>query len=395
MSVTYRPRVSIVLPTYNEAENIKNVVRNLDTLLKNSAYLYELILVDDDSPDGTWKIAQKLASEDFPNLRVIRRLGERGLATAVLHGWSVAKGDFLAVIDADGQHPPQTLLELIDCLAQGADIAVASRHAEGGGVSDWSFLRRFLSRGAQIIALFLVPSVARQVSDPMSGFFALRRAVIQGRELDPIGYKILLEVLGRGNYTNIREVSYVFLERVGGKSKVTRTQYWEYLQHLVRLGQQTGEIYRFLKFGLVGVSGVLVNLIALWLLKEKAAWPLWESGIGAVEISIISNFLLNDNWTFRAEAQRSPGIVAWLTRLLRFNLICAVGAILNVVCMLLLTQLLGMYYLISQLVAVGISMFWNYTLNAIWNWQTKTNINQPSLARRAWTGVRAALNSNN
>jgi dolichol-phosphate mannosyltransferase len=196
LSVTDPPIVSIVLPTYNEAENIKRVVSNLDALLKNSAYSYELILVDDDSPDGTWKIAQKLASEDFPNLRVIRRVKERGLATAVLHGWSVAKGDFLAVIDADGQHPPQTLLELIECLDQGADIAVASRHAEGGGVSDWSVLRRFLSRGAQIIALVLVPSVARQVSDPMSGFFALRRAVIQGRELDPIGYKILLEVLG-------------------------------------------------------------------------------------------------------------------------------------------------------------------------------------------------------
>jgi dolichol-phosphate mannosyltransferase len=391
---TQRPMISLVLPTYNESTNIKNVIGHLDELLKNSPYPYELILVDDDSPDRTWEIAQKLGAEQFPNLRVIRRTGERGLATAVLRGWAVAKGDFLGVIDADGQHPPKTLLELIECLEQGADIAAASRHSTGGGVSDWSMVRRFLSRGAQLIALLLVPSVARQVSDPMSGFFALRRSVIQGRELDPIGYKILLEVLGRGEYTTVREVAYTFLEREAGESKVSSKQYWEYLQHLVRLGQQTGEIYRFLKFGLVGISGVLVNLVALWLLREKAAWPLWESGIAAVEISIITNFLLNDNWTFRAEAQRSQGFIAWLTRLIKFNLICAVGAVFNVAAMLILTQILGVYYLISQLMAVGVSMLWNYTLNAIWNWQVKTDATRASLSRRVWTRIRIALLNN-
>jgi dolichol-phosphate mannosyltransferase len=388
---TQRPMISLVLPTYNESTNIKNVISHLDELLKNSSYPYELILVDDDSPDRTWEIAQKLGTEQFPNLRVIRRTGERGLATAVLRGWAVAKGDFLAVIDADGQHPPKTLLELIECLEHGADIAAASRHTSGGGVSDWSIVRRFLSRGAQLIALLLVPSVARQVSDPMSGFFALRRSVIQGRELDPIGYKILLEVLGRGKYTTVHEVAYTFLEREAGESKVSSKQYWEYLQHLVRLGQQTGEIYRFLKFGLVGVSGVLVNLAALWLLREKAAWPLWESGIVAVEISIITNFLFNDNWTFRAEAQRSQGFTAWLTRLIRFNLICAFGAVFNVCSMLLLTQLLGVYYLASQLMAVGVSMLWNYMLNAIWNWQVQTDANRASLPRRVWSRIRLAL----
>ncbi len=391
---TQRPMISLVLPTYNESTNINNVISHLDELLKNSPYPYELILVDDDSPDRTWEIAQKLGAEQFPNLRVIRRTGERGLATAVLRGWAVAKGDFLAVIDADGQHPPKTLLELIECLEQGADIAAASRHSTGGGVSDWSMVRRFLSRGAQLIALLLVPSVARQVSDPMSGFFALRRSVIQGRELDPIGYKILLEVLGRGEYTTVREVAYTFLEREAGESKVSSKQYWEYLQHLVRLGQQTGEIYRFLKFGLVGISGVLVNLVALWLLREKAAWPLWESGITAVEISIITNFLLNDNWTFRAEAQRSHGFIAWLTRLIKFNLICAVGAVFNVAAMLILTQILGVYYLASQLMAVGVSMLWNYTLNAIWNWQVKTDATRASLPRRVWSRIRIALLDN-
>ncbi|AGY56719.1 glycosyltransferase [Gloeobacter kilaueensis] len=366
--------VSLVLPTYNEAANLERMIARLDALLKESGRPYEIIVVDDDSPDRTWELAEQLGRERFAQLRVVRRVGERGLATAVLRGWEVASGDILTVMDADGQHPHLTLLELLDAVEAGADIAVGSRHVSGGGVSDWSAVRRFLSRGAQFIGLVLAPSVVRRVSDPMSGFFALRRSVIEGRTLDPVGYKILLEVLGRGRYRTLEEIGYVFLEREGGDSKVSARLYWEYLLHLVRLSRQTGDLQRFLRFGLVGVSGVLVNLAALWFFKEVEALPLWLAGCLAVEMAIVSNFVLNDAWTFRSEAERAPGLQPWLGRLWRFNVICGVGAVINVACLLLLTNLLGLYYLVAQLVAVAVSTLWNYTLNATLNWQAEAGV---------------------
>lgn len=362
--------VSLVLPTYNEAQNLDRVIGRIDALLSGSGHPYEIIVVDDDSPDMTWKVAEELGGR-YP-LRVVRRVGERGLATAVVRGWEAAHGDILAVMDADGQHPHPKLLELINKIEAGADIAVASRHVIGGGVSDWSMIRRILSRGAQILGLVIAPSVVRRVSDPMSGFFALRREVIAGADLNPIGYKILLEVLGRGRYENLDEVGYVFLEREGGDSKVTARLYWEYLQHLVRLSQQTGDLQRFFKFGLVGVSGVVVNLAALWFFKEVGGLPLWLAAVMGVEVAILSNFLFNDSWTFRSESESDPGIGPWFARLVRFNAICAVGAAVNIAGLLVFTNLLGLYYLFAQLLAIGASTIWNYTLNATLNWQAQT-----------------------
>jgi dolichol-phosphate mannosyltransferase len=214
--------------------------------------------------------------------------------------------------------------------------------------------------------------VASQVRDPMSGFFALRREVIAGCDLQPTGYKILLEVLGVGRYRRLAEVGYVFLEREAGASKVTARQYLEYLQHIVRLGARTGELYRFLKFGLVGASGVLVNLAALWCAREILGLPLWVAAAVAVEAAILSNFVLNDQWTFR-DPRRDRGRAPWPVRLLRFNAICTLGAVINVGVLLLLSQVLGWYYLFAQLVGIGASTLWNYTLNAAWNWRTRSH----------------------
>lgn len=164
-------RFSLVIPTYQESQNILELIRRLSRLLDSILPdEYELIVVDDDSPDRTWEIAQSLSLE-YPQLRVMRRQQERGLSTAVIRGWQVARGEVLGVIDADLQHPPETLLKLWSEIQLGADLAVASRHIEGGGVSEWSLLRRFLSRGAQILGLIILPEVVGRVSDPMSGFF--------------------------------------------------------------------------------------------------------------------------------------------------------------------------------------------------------------------------------
>ncbi len=189
---------SLIIPTYLEAGNINKIVRTLSSLLDESIpQNYELIVVDDNSPDGTWEVALSMMSE-FPQLKVMRRENERGLSSAVIRGWQSAKGQILGVIDGDLQHPPHILLQLLNAIEKGADLAVASRHVEGGGVSSWSFIRRFLSRGAQLLGLIILPQVTGRVSDPMRGSVMGSRNCVENTTFNPTGYNILVEVLGRG-----------------------------------------------------------------------------------------------------------------------------------------------------------------------------------------------------
>jgi len=226
-------RLSLVVPTYNERENVEAMVGQLSAILEPIFQeQYEIILVDDDSPDRTWELAEKI---DNPRLKVIRRLGERGLATAVVAGWKVAQGEILGVIDGDLQHPPSVLGKLVAAMEEGAEIAIASRHVEGGGISQWSMARRMVSRTAQAIGLVVLPRSASRVSDPMSGYFLLNRSLIETVKLQPVGYKILMEVLARAKPTRIREVGYVFCEREKGGSKAGFGVFLQYLQHLWRL----------------------------------------------------------------------------------------------------------------------------------------------------------------
>lgn len=233
--VSDKLRFSLVIPTYNESANIANLIGELSFLLDSVLPgEYELIIVDDNSPDCTWKMAQSLTTE-YNQLRVIRRTTERGLSSAVVRGWQVSSGEILGVIDGDLQHPPKALLQMLEALEAGSDLVVASRYAIGGSVSHWNFIRRFLSRGAQLLGSIILPEVLSRVSDPMSGYFIFRRTVIVNKVLNPVGYKILLEVIARGEIQRISEVGYIFQERLGGKTKVTSRHYLDYLRHLLRL----------------------------------------------------------------------------------------------------------------------------------------------------------------
>jgi dolichol-phosphate mannosyltransferase len=287
---------------------------------------YELIVIDDDSSDRTWEIALALTPQ-YPRLRVVRRQGEKGLGTAVVRAWQVARGEILAVMDADLQHPPEANLALLAEMNRGADLALASRHVEGGGLSDWSVLRRLLSRGAQLIGLLVLPGVLGRVTDPMSGFFMVRRSALEGASLNPVGYKILIEVVARARVRWIGEVGYVFRERTDGKSKVTASIYAQYLEHLVRLRLATLPASRFFKFCVVGGTGVIVDMAILYLLSDPntLALGLTRSKIVAAETAIVSNFLLNDAWTFGDRTLHAPGVKAKLRRFLGFNAICAAG----------------------------------------------------------------------
>ncbi|MEZ2252182.1 glycosyltransferase [Microcoleus sp.] len=365
---------SLIIPTYNECQNIKKIVEKLSQLLDGSlAGDYEMIVVDDNSPDRTWEVALSLTL-DYPQLRVMRREHERGLSTAVIRGWQAARGEVLGVIDADLQHPPETLLNLLAEIKRGADLAAASRHVAEGGVSDWSMMRRFLSRGAQTLGLVILPGVVGRVSDPMSGYFMVRRSCIAGKTLNPAGYKILIEVLGRGDIRWIGEVGYVFQERQEGESKVTWKQYIEYLRHLLRLRFARWPMGKFIRFGLVGFSGVFVNMGVLYVLRNFCKLELTRSLILAAELAIISNFLWNDLWTFGEISRRQRGNRQRLKRLLKFNTICLMGLILNVLLVNVMFNIFGMNEYLANLIAILAVTLWNFWINMKLSWRV-TDVN--------------------
>ena len=382
--------LSLIIPTYQERDNIKNVVikasQVLDEFIPGN---YELIVVDDDSPDGTWEFAVSLMAE-YPQLRVMRRQHEQGLSSAVIRGWQAARGHILGVIDGDSQHPPLVLSQLLDAIQQGADLAVASRHVEGGGVSSWSFVRRFLSRGAQILGLVILPKVLDRLSDPMSGYFMVHRKCITNVTLNPVGYKILLEVIGRGRVKQITEVGYVFCERKQGESKVTWKQYLEYIHHLVRLRFSTGRlgklnqgmnfpIGRFIRFGLVGLSGVFVDMAVLYLLSDPTTlgFPLTRSKIIAAEIAMINNFLWNDAWTFADVVMQQQQWRQRLKRFLKFNIICLAGLVLNILVLNLVFNFMVSNRYIANLIAIAIATIWNFWVNLKLRWRVTQVIKKP------------------
>ncbi len=369
--------LSLVVPTYNEAGNVGLLVEKLTGLLDRICPNdYELIIVDDDSPDQTWEIARSLLSE-YPNLRVMRRTTERGLSTAVIRGWQVSRGRLLGVIDGDLQHPPEVLEKLLAELVSGSDLALASRHVVGGGISEWSVFRRMTSRGAQILGLMIAPQVVGRVSDPMSGYFMVRRSSVTDQILNPQGYKILLEILGRGDIEHISEVGYVFQERQDGESKVTWRQYVEYLQHLVRLRsdgrlerfQERFPVNRFLKFGAVGLSGVVVDVGVFWMLSNGLGVAAVTATIVSAEVAVWNNFIWNDRWTFGDRSIQQPGNRSRIRRFLKFNVLCLVGIVLQGTLVGLMSTVAGVPAIGAKLLAIALVMLWNFWINLKLSWR--------------------------
>ena len=366
--------VSIIIPTYNERDNIEALVQRLGQAL--SGYSYETVFVDDNSADGTAEMVESLKGE-YP-VRVIVRKNKKGLASAVVDGISHTSGNIIAVMDADLQHPPEVVLDLLKEIENGADISVASRYVKGGGCQGWSFTRRLISRGAIFLAHLLLPAT-RQVSDPVSGFFMFNRGVVTGARLNPSGFKILMEVLMVGNFKSVSEVPFTFVTREKGKSKLSARQQIDYLKHIYSLMRRTGELVRFIKFALVGGSGIVVNYGLYWILTRFAGFtPLGDTVTGSIisgnlaiaisiETSIVTNFLLNNYFTFADRNIR--GIKALLGRLFNFNLICLIGGLIQIGVANLLTIILGLYDLIAIPIAIIVAMLWNYLLNNWWTWK--------------------------
>ena len=297
-------RISLVIPTYDEAANIERLLRSLHTVLSGTGVGFELIVVDDDSPDGTCLIAAELANE-LSGIRVLQRTGATGLATAVICGWAHAKGELLGVIDGDGQHPPEIITDLLSAMDNQTDVAIASRHLGEGGVSNWSAARRLLSRGAQALGLLLLPGTVGQVTDPMSGYFVVQRDVVTHAHLDPVGYKILLEVLARCDVHRVAEKPYVFLNRERGQSKVGFGHYVGYFRHLMRLRLYPLRSRALVRYLVVTGLALIADALAFFWIFDSQGWNLTRSAAIAGEGGILLTVLLHDLWTFAGRAARS------------------------------------------------------------------------------------------
>jgi dolichol-phosphate mannosyltransferase len=330
--------ISVVIPTYNEAAVIEETLWRAASALRSAGEEFELIVVDDASADGTAKLVESLASE-MP-VRVLRRPGRLGLATAVLDGWATAQGDVWGVMDADLQHPPETLAPLAAAIRQGADLAIGSRYVPGGGTSDWTWVRRFISRTATHMAATVLPLKLAVVGDPMSGIFMVRASVLRNAQLNPLGYKILLEVIAKAHYKKLVEVPYVFQEREHGASKLGTRQYVEYLQHLARLAVGTGQFLGWIRYGLVALAGALIDIALIVVLVKKGAWPPVAALPVAIEAALLSNFVCSEAFTFRS-ADVPPFRRGVWGRLARYEGICLPGAALNLLVTLLWVALGG------------------------------------------------------
>ena len=354
--------LSIVIPTYNEGENIVPLVERIHNAL--SAYDYEILFVDDDSKDGTADTIEKL-SESYP-VKVAVRKNERGLASAVVHGILNTTGQKVLVMDADLQHPPEVLPSLIKAAEDGADIVVGSRYVEGGGCQEWGLFRKLVSRVSTIIAhVFLPPT--RPVKDPMSGFFMFDRKVVENAKLQPRGYKILLEILMEGTFSKAVEVPFTFVTRDEGESKLDTKQQMEYLRHIYSLMSRKGELTRFIKFCLLGLSGVGVNLGLYTLLTRLGGISEDLSVAISVETSIITNFIFNNYFTFRG--RNEPGAKTFFQRLLKFNIFSLAGMAINYGIFKLFYNVFGLYDILSEVVGIAVATLWNYLLNTRWTWR--------------------------
>lgn len=318
--------VSIIVPTYREVENIPHLIERIRVLRETQDVEIELLFMDDNSKDGS---LEAVAAANAPWARLIERDGERGLSPAVIDGFRMAQHPVLVCMDCDLSHPPEALPQMVLALASGQEFVIGSRYVKGGSTDDdWGFFRWLNSRIATLLARPL--TVAR---DPMSGFFALRKEDFDRvEELNPVGYKIGLELIVKCGFTNVGEVPIHFSDRVHGESKLTLKEQLNYLKHVRRLYiHRFGNAMYFLQFLVVGASGTVVNLIALTLLL----WLGTSNQIalaGGIGVSVISNFLLNRRFTFSYARDRNP----W-KQFMGFVAASAIGIVVNYAVALYLT----------------------------------------------------------
>ncbi len=317
--VAKRPDLTVVVPTYREAENIPELVSRIGALRVERSIDIELILVDDNSSDGTPEVVRKL-NADW--VRLIVRTHERGLATAVLHGLRAASSNYLVSMDADLSHPPEVLHSmLVKLYDMDVDFVIGSRYVVGGSTDDtWGIFRWMNSKVATLLARPFT-----NARDPMAGFFGLRRETFEAAPyLNPIGYKIALELIVKCACQSVHEVPIHFADRKKGASKLNFTEQINYLRHIKRLSDyKYGGFSQFAQFALVGAAGTLVNLLVLTILNIIGV-PIFAAVAVAILLAMGSNFVLNRLLTFA-----STKAIRIFPQFLKFSATCSAGAFVN------------------------------------------------------------------
>jgi dolichol-phosphate mannosyltransferase len=386
---------SIVIPTFNESENILGLISEIEKKLPTSHFT-EIIIVDDNSPDGTGKlvenyIKEEKAKNDQENsskvrnyrVKIVHRTAKNGLIPAILDGVKKSSGTYVLIMDADFSHPPEVIPKMMREVALNPNsIIIGSRFIEGGKVVGWPQRRKILSMGASSLARLGLN--VKRVKDPMSGFFALPRELIQNISIDTKGYKILLEILVKNKETPIKEIPYTFTDRQSGKSKMNYNvvvNYGEAIWQLYRHGQKSGQVkiseqvnkesVQFIskvgRYYTVGISGLLINYIVSFLLANDVAnsirllsnvWYLEASIIG-VAISSTSNFFLNKYWTFE-DKRFDVGLTA--KQFGSFIAISAIGLSIQISLLYYMVEN-SVPYRISLILAIAVATTINFILN--------------------------------
>ena len=358
------PLLSIVVPTFNEVENVAVLVDKIAAAMP--ADNWEIIFVDDNSPDGTSSHIRDLANKDS-RVRCVQRIGRRGLSTACIEGFLASAAPYLAVIDADLQHDERILPALFKAVAEdGYELAIGSRYIEGGGFGEWDESRINKSKFATRLSNFVTKA---DLSDPMSGFFLMKREVFDAAQphLSSIGFKILLDIfVSSPEKVSFTEVAYEFRERQAGESKLDTSAMWDYFMLLA--DKTVGHIIpvRFLSFGLVGGTGVVVHFLILGLAFQMLGTEFTlAQGIATVG-AMSTNFLLNNLFTYRD--QRLKGAWQLLRGWVVFMLACSIGAASNIGIADYLYQQ-DQYWVLSALAGIVIGTLWNYAVTALFVWK--------------------------
>jgi dolichol-phosphate mannosyltransferase len=360
---TVGPELTVVIPTLNERDNIGPLVELLDTVLDTVGW--EVIFVDDDSPDGTADWIREISRRDR-RVRCLQRIGRRGLTTACIEGALATSAPYIAIMDADMQHDEKLLPQMLAILkSEPVDLVVGSRHVAGGGIGEWDAGRAKISAVAARLSRIICKA---EIADPMSGFFMLRREVLEAalRRLSGQGFKILLDILASSpRPLRFRELPYEFRERRHGESKLDTRVAWEYMMLIA--DKLIGHIVpvRFALFAFVGGIGLVIHMLTLWFALTVAGVAFDPAQASAAVVAMTSNFFINNFFTYRDRRLRG---LALLRGLFTFYAICALGTVANVGIAGYVFSRNEVWWL-AGLAGVIVGSVWNYAVSSVFTWK--------------------------
>ncbi len=377
-----KPQVSIIIPTYNESQNILNVLKSIGDIIPKNIFT-EAIVVDDNSPDGTGRIVEdylknvkKIAGY---TIDVIHRTTKNGLSSAILSGIQRATGDTIVVMDSDLSHPPQIIPKMIDALKKyQCDMVVASRYITGGQINGWNKKRKLLSKVATMIAK---KGLGVKTNDPMSGFFAFKKGILKGLNFDAIGFKILLEILVKKRELSVKEIPYTFQNRTFGSSKLDFSiiiNYFKSVWKLYRYGRseennEKRNSVKFIskagRFYTVGAIGFTINYLISLMFSGGITeiWYLHANVLGII-VSMTSNFVLNKWWTF---GDRNFSFKKTISQYSKFIMFSSFGALIQLGVVFSLVDNYDWVYTTALGIGVLTGAFSNFILNKKWTFKEK------------------------